>query len=136
MSSGASFAHLGPTESVPNLFDRRLLIITGKGGTGKSTVAAAAAVAAARRGKRVLIVEIGDQERIPSIFGSPDAGYAGARVYTGRTPGSGPIWSMCLTAREALKEFAVRSMKFEVLYGAVFEEPDHALLYGGGPRSR
>ena len=106
---------------MPNLFDKRLLIFTGKGGVGKSTVAAAAAVAAARRGKRVLIVEIGEHERIPSIFGSPKAGYAGARVYTGRTPGSAPIWSMCLTARDALHEFAVRSMKFEMLYTAVFE---------------
>jgi anion-transporting ArsA/GET3 family ATPase len=105
-----------------SLFDKRLLIFTGKGGAGKSTVAAAAAVAAARRGKRVLIVEIGEQERIPSIFESPTgAGYAGGYVYTGRTPGSTPIWSMCVTAREALHEFAVRSMKFEMLYGAVFE---------------
>ena len=106
---------------MPNLFDKRLLIFTGKGGVGKSTVAAASAVAAARRGKHVLIVEIGEHERIPSIFGSPKAGYAGARVYTGRTPGSAPIWSMCLTARDALREFAIRSMKFEMLYTAVFE---------------
>ncbi len=105
-----------------HLFDKRLLIFTGKGGVGKSTVAAAAAVAAARRGTRVLIVEIGEQERIPSIFESPArAGYGGARVYTGRTPGSAPIWSMCITARETLHEFAVRSMKFEMLYEAVFE---------------
>ena len=106
---------------MPNLFDKRLLIFTGKGGAGKSTVAAAAAVAAARRGKRVLIVEIGEHERISSIFGSPKSGYAGSRVYTGRAPGSAPIWSTCLTAREALHEFAVRSMKFEMLYSAVFE---------------
>ena len=106
---------------VPNLFEKRLLIFSGKGGVGKSTVAAATAVAAARRGKRVLIVEIGEHERIPSIFGSPDAGYAGAHVYTGRAPGSTPIWSMCLTAREALHEFALRSVKFEMFYSAVFE---------------
>ncbi len=106
---------------MPNLFDKRLLIFTGKGGVGKSTVAAATAVAAARHGKRVLIVEIGEHERIHQIFDSPKAGYAGARVYTGRTPGAAPIWSMCLTAREALREFALRSMKFEMLYGAVFE---------------
>lgn len=103
------------------MIHKRLLIFTGKGGAGKSTVTAAAAVAAARLGKRVLIVEIGERERIPSIFGSKKAGYAGAHVYTGRAPGSVPIWSMCLTAREALHEFAVRSMKFEMLYGAVFD---------------
>jgi anion-transporting ArsA/GET3 family ATPase len=105
---------------VPSLFDKRLLIFTGKGGVGKSTVSAAAAVAAARRGKRVLIVEIGDQERIPSIFGAANAGYAGAPVYGGggTTP---PIRSMCLTAREALHEYALRSMKFEMLYETIFE---------------
>jgi anion-transporting ArsA/GET3 family ATPase len=93
---------------VPSLFDKRLLIFSGKGGAGKSTVAAATAVAAARRGKRVLIVEIGDQESITPIFGAARAGYAGAQVYGDETRGVAPIWSMCLTAREALHEFAVR----------------------------
>jgi anion-transporting ArsA/GET3 family ATPase len=104
-----------------SLFDKRLLIFSGKGGAGKSTTAAAAALAAARRGKRVLIVEIGEQERIPSLFGVAKAGYAGAPVYTSRTPGIPPIWSMCLTAREALHEFALRSVKFEVISAAIFE---------------
>jgi len=106
---------------LPSLFDKRLLIFSGKGGAGKSTVAAAAAVAAARRGKRVLIVEIGEPERIPSLFGTAKAGYAGAPIYTSRTPGVPSIWSMCLTAREALHEFALRSLKFEVISAAVFE---------------
>jgi anion-transporting ArsA/GET3 family ATPase len=108
---------------VPSLFDKRLLIFSGKGGAGKSTVAAATAIAAARRGKRVLIVEIGDEERIPSIFGSGKrAGYAGAPVYASR-PGVPSIWSMCLTAREALREFALRSVKFQLFYDAIFENP-------------
>jgi anion-transporting ArsA/GET3 family ATPase len=106
---------------LPSLFDKRLLIFSGKGGAGKSTAAAAAAVAAARRGKRVLIVEIGEQERIPSLFGRTKAGYAGAPIYTSRTPGIPAIWSMCLTARQALHEFARRSVKFEVVSTAVFE---------------
>jgi anion-transporting ArsA/GET3 family ATPase len=107
--------------SVPRLLDKRLLIFSGKGGTGKSTVAAATALAAARRGKRVLIVEIGDHERIPPIFGSTKtAGYAGAQVAAPRA-GVAPIWSMCLTAREALHEFAVQSLVFEAVYEAIFE---------------
>jgi anion-transporting ArsA/GET3 family ATPase len=106
---------------VAGLFDKRLLIFSGKGGAGKSTAAAAAAVAAARRGKRVLIVEIGDDERIPSIFGNAKkSGYAGGAVTSPRA-GVPPIWSMCLTAREALREFAVRSVKFELFYDAIFE---------------
>ncbi len=41
------------------LAEKRVLMVTGKGGVGRSTVAAALAVAAARRGKRTLLLEIG-----------------------------------------------------------------------------
>jgi len=117
---------------VPSLFDKRLLIFSGKGGAGKTSVAAAAAVAAARRGKRVLVVEIGDEERLPSIFGSrKKAGYAGGPVLA--MPGAPPIWSMCLTAREALREFAVRSVKFEVFYETIFENPVTRLFTAAAP---
>jgi anion-transporting ArsA/GET3 family ATPase len=119
---------------VTGLFDKRLLIFSGKGGAGKSTVAAAAAVAAARRGKRVLIVEIGDEERIPSIFrNAKKSGYAGGRVSMPRPGGIPPIWSMCLTAREALREFAVRSMKFELFYEAIFENRVMRLFTAAAP---
>ncbi|MCK9250163.1 MAG: P-loop NTPase [Solirubrobacteraceae bacterium] len=42
-----------------DLLDRRLVVVTGKGGVGKSTVAAALAIAAARRGRRVVVAEVG-----------------------------------------------------------------------------
>lgn len=106
---------------MPSLLDKRFLIFSGKGGVGKSTVAAATAVAASRRDKRVLIIEIGDQERIPSIFGAKKAGYEGVRIYGSATGGVRPIWSICLTAREAFHEFVIRQVKFERLYEAVFE---------------
>ena len=118
---------------MPSLLDQRLLIFSGKGGAGKSTVAAAAALAAARRGKRVLIVEIGDVERIPSIFGSTKtSGYAGGQVLAPRR-GVAPISSMCVTAREALREFALRSMKFGVFYDAIFENRVTRLFTSAAP---
>ncbi|HEV3058250.1 MAG TPA: ArsA-related P-loop ATPase [Vicinamibacterales bacterium] len=118
---------------MPSLLDRRLLIFSGKGGAGKSIVAAATAVAAARHGKRVLIVEIGEEERIPALFGSAKrAGYAGSQVRAPR-PGVPPVWSMCVTGREALREFALRSMKFELFYDAVFENPAARLFMAAAP---
>jgi anion-transporting ArsA/GET3 family ATPase len=105
---------------VPSGLDKSLLIVSGKGGAGKSTVAAAAAVAAARRGKRVLIVEVGDEEHIPPLFGlARKSGYAGSQVAP-PSPGVAPIWSMCITAPEALREYALMSMKFEMFYEAIF----------------
>lgn len=56
--------------SVRSLLDSRLLMVTGKGGTGKTTYAAALAVLGARLGKRTLLVEIDNQRPSTSaVFG-------------------------------------------------------------------
>lgn len=51
-----------------NLFDARLLIVTGKGGVGKSTVAAGLAVAAARTGRRTCLVEVESRQTFSRLF--------------------------------------------------------------------
>src|SRR5260370_11645812 len=100
-------------ESAPSLLDKSLLIFSGKGGAGKSTVAAATAVAAARRGKRVLIVEIGDRERFPSLFGPGKRSGDARGQLSAPQPGVPAILSMCLTAREALHEVALPSVQVD-----------------------
>jgi anion-transporting ArsA/GET3 family ATPase len=62
------------------LLDRRLIFVTGKGGVGKTTVAAALGLAAARAGKRVLVCEVADQERLTATFGLPAAGFREVEV--------------------------------------------------------
>ena len=61
-----------------DLLERRIHLVTGKGGVGRTTVAAAMARLAAASGKRVLVCEIGDPEGGPSsigaCFGRPDLG--------------------------------------------------------------
>jgi anion-transporting ArsA/GET3 family ATPase len=52
---------------VSALLDKRLVLVTGKGGVGKTTLAAALALAAARRGKRVVLCEVAEQERLPRL---------------------------------------------------------------------
>jgi anion-transporting ArsA/GET3 family ATPase len=52
-----------------SLLDRRLLVLTGKGGVGKTTVSAALGVLAADRGLRTIIVEMGEQHRLGELFG-------------------------------------------------------------------
>lgn len=72
----------GPPAS---LLDRRLVLVTGKGGTGKTTLSAALGLAAARRGRRVLLVELGRDEQLVRLLapGSRPAGYAGRDVAPG-----------------------------------------------------
>ena len=53
---------------VEDFFDRRLLLVTGKGGVGKSTTCAALALVAARLNKKVLLVEINSSGRLWQYF--------------------------------------------------------------------
>src|SRR5919106_5884226 len=58
-----------------SLLDKRLVVVTGKGGVGKTTVAAALGLIAARAGKRTVICEVAEQERLADLFGVPAAGH-------------------------------------------------------------
>jgi len=60
--------------SVETLLSRRLVLVTGKGGVGKSTVAAALAVAAQRRGRRTLLAEMGARAAMRSTLGGGSPG--------------------------------------------------------------
>ena len=50
-----------------SLLDRRLLVVTGKGGAGKTTVAVALGLAAARHGKRVVLCEVAGSDRMSRL---------------------------------------------------------------------
>ncbi len=68
-----------------DLFDHRLIIVTGKGGTGKTSIAAALGLAAANAGKRVLIAEMASDEAVVPLFeaGGTPAGYPGRELLPG-----------------------------------------------------
>ncbi len=69
--------------SEPDLLGRRLLVVTGKGGVGKSTVAAALALVAARQGKRVLIVDVDAKGTIAQRFEAGKIGFKPKEVMPG-----------------------------------------------------
>ena len=53
------------------LLERRLLVVTGKGGVGKTTVAAALGLVAARAGKRTIVAEVARRGDVASVFDRP-----------------------------------------------------------------
>ena len=63
--------------------DARLHIVTGKGGTGKSTVAAALALALASNGTNVLLCEVEGRQGIARMFDVEPLPYAERRIATG-----------------------------------------------------
>ena len=61
----------------------RLHVVTGKGGTGKSTVAAALALALASRGKNVLLCEVEGRQGIAQLFDVAPLPYEERRIAAG-----------------------------------------------------
>jgi anion-transporting ArsA/GET3 family ATPase len=56
------------TGTLAALLSRRLLLVTGKGGTGKTSAAAALGVLAARQGRRTLVVELGESGALRELL--------------------------------------------------------------------
>lgn len=50
---------------------KRLIIVSGKGGVGKTTVAAGVALACARRGLHTIVVEVAGRRDVPALLGVP-----------------------------------------------------------------
>jgi len=94
--------------------DRRLVVVTGKGGVGKSTVAAALALVAARRGKRALVCEVNAEERVAPMLGAPPTG----AVVREALPG---ISTVNVTPGESMREYGLHVLKVRALYDALFE---------------
>jgi hypothetical protein len=57
--------------AMDSMLERQLLVVTGKGGVGKTTIATALGLLAARAGRRTIVVEVGQESQLPRLFGVP-----------------------------------------------------------------
>jgi anion-transporting ArsA/GET3 family ATPase len=83
---------------MPALLDKRLIVVTGKGGVGRTTVAAALGLAAARAGKRTMIAEVAQQERLSRVFRREGLGYSEAQLAPN-------LFGMSIDPQRALDEY-------------------------------
>jgi anion-transporting ArsA/GET3 family ATPase len=81
----------------------RLHVVTGKGGTGKTTVAAALALALAANGGSVLLVETEGRQGIAQIFDTAPLPYEERRVAVAR--GGGEVKALAIDVEEALLDY-------------------------------
>ena len=83
--------------------DVSLHVVSGKGGTGKTTVAAAMALALARDGRRTLLIEVEGRQGIAQLFDTPPLPYEERKVAV--APGGGEVWALAIDAQEALLDY-------------------------------
>jgi len=86
------------------IVETRLVVVTGKGGTGRTTVAAALGLAAAAEGRRAIVCEVSGQARVPALLGAR-AGAPGAEVALGDG-----LWATTIEPHTALEEWLGRQL--------------------------
>ncbi|SFB61080.1 Anion-transporting ATPase, ArsA/GET3 family [Amycolatopsis marina] len=102
-------AHAGWPEELTRT---RLHFVTGKGGTGKTTLAAALGLALAREGKRVLLIEVEGRQGFAQLFDTEPLPYAEQRIAA--APGGGELRALHIDVEAALLEY------FEMFYNLGF----------------
>lgn len=76
----------------------KILIVSGKGGVGKTTVSAALALVAARQGRKVCIAEVDRKGTLPRLFGGGELDYDPSEIAPG-------VWGMNIVPEESLAEY-------------------------------
>ena len=76
----------------------KILIVSGKGGAGKTTVAATLALVAARQGRRVCVAEVDARGSLGKLLGASGLGHEPTEVLPG-------IWGMNIAPDKALEEY-------------------------------
>ena len=82
----------------------RLHIVSGKGGTGKTTIAGALACALATRDRRVLLCEVEGRQGVAELFGAPRLVDAEERRLC-RTPSGGTVHGLSIDPEDAFLEY-------------------------------
>lgn len=96
------------------LADKRFVIVTGKGGVGKTTVCAAEALALSAQGKRVLVAMCNAKERLSTMLGVPPLGPRLAQVAEN-------VWAVNMLPEIALEEYGALVLRSRALYKTLFD---------------
>jgi anion-transporting ArsA/GET3 family ATPase len=111
------------------LLARRLVVLTGKGGVGKSVVGAALALAARERGKRVLLVEVAAPVAAARVLGG--AASSGREVEV--LPG---LSTLNLDPAAVMDEYVRHVVKLELLARRILDSPVYRRFFAAAPGLR
>ena len=96
-----------------DLLDKRLVIVTGKGGVGKSTVALALGLASAERGRKTIVCEVSAQERLSRAFHRADVGFHEVEMAKN-------LWAISIDPDESMREYVLLQLKVKAMRDLLF----------------
>lgn len=96
------------------LADRQLLIVSGKGGVGRTTVAALLGLALAKRGRRVLVATVGLDDRLAWMLGLPTLPEQPVQALRN-------LYVQRVVPQVCIREYGALILHSERLAGAVFD---------------
>lgn len=97
-----------------DLFQHRLLFVTGKGGVGKTTVAAALGLAAANAGLRTIVCELDARERLHSLFNVSTRGFEEVELVP-------DLHAIAIDPQHAIEEYLLLQIKVRPVYDMLFK---------------
>ena len=113
-------------DALAPLLSRRLIVVTGKGGVGKSTISAALSRLLAERGRRTLVVEIDPRENVHQLLDVPPSG--------GEIVEIGPrLYLQHLEPRRVLDQVVRDRVRFEIVAKRVLASPVYHHFTEGAP---
>jgi len=107
-----------PESVLDDLAARQLLIVSGKGGVGRTTVAALLGMALARRGRRVLVATVGPDDRLAWMLGLPSLSDSPVPASPARLPG---LFVQRVVPHVCIREYGALILHSERIAGAVLD---------------
>lgn len=108
------------------LAGRRLLVVTGKGGVGKSAVAATLGSLLARAGRRALVLEVDPRENVHQMLGVPPSGGAIVEASEG-------LYLQNLQPRQVVDQLVRERVRIELVVRRILASPLYHSFVEGAP---
>jgi len=116
--------------TLEDLFDNRLVFVTGKGGVGKSTCGIAMALAAARRGKRVLFCEMAARAASEDLLEAQSVSATPGQPLPNEVPG---LWTALVDVPSSLQDYFVEALRYPKLVKLATQNKILARLWNAAP---
>jgi anion-transporting ArsA/GET3 family ATPase len=114
---------------VRDLLDKRLVIVTGKGGVGKSTIAVALGMAAAEAGRQTIVCEVSAQEGLSRTFHRAEVGFNEVQM-------ADNLWAISIDPDECMREYVLLQLKVRAARDLLFRSKMFNYLAAATPGLR